>query len=191
MRRKTEKNKKAKKSKQKQKEKNGKISSNPIYANPIKNLPRKIPPRLDFFCRSLFLTNGTTFARMMYDMQENIHIGVVYPFSGIDSGEVFFPNIILAHLDWGCPTRVAPSHFTLCFGQGKSKARVFSGSDLLTCMLPTFCPLTIWAGVLASKICRECRIGFSHLKRHSVAHFVLSATSFLSFLREIFKIHQI
>ena len=28
--------------------------------------------------------------------------------------------------------------------QGKVKFQSFSGSDLLTCMLPTFCPPTIW-----------------------------------------------
>ena len=30
-------------------------------------------------------------------------------------------------------------------GQGKVKFKSFSGSDLLTCMLPTFGPPTIWA----------------------------------------------
>ena len=34
--------------------------------------------------------------------------------------------------------------FALFFCQEEVKFQSFSGSDLLTCMLPTFCPLTIW-----------------------------------------------
>ena len=36
---------------------------------------------------------------------------------------------------------------------GKSKVLVFSGSDLLTRMVPTFCPLTIWA--ISLEFCRK------------------------------------
>ena len=35
----------------------------------------------------------------------------------------------------------------------KSKVLVFSGSHLLTCMLPTFCPPTIWA--ISQEFCRK------------------------------------